>query len=476
MKWSAWQSAGFAAAVLAGFCQPAAAQTATLTSSGVATGAISCAPSANGTGHMVCLEYSTSGSLIGLSWQAPPTTGFKAAPVAATQTAPAIIAGEGTEIVGTIDVDNALPAPGGTPVGTPGCAPEDNDTGTTACLVVIKTTSGSFAIQGITFYPPTDDAATTTPSGLVTLATEPANSVIGTPGCTETDQPVTGNGTTGRAVVCAITIDGQLFGVGFEPKTGVVSPLTSLLSGASVTGNPSCTSDGAQFPSVCAVREGNSLEGFALAFTPPPSGSTTASIAGEDAILVGSMSFAGDPSCTVPENGQVGTTSFVTTCGIVSGTTLFGVSFDPINALSSSSSSQTTAFQSLGAAPDTGSWTGSIGCSTFPDFRFEQEQENGTPVNVNVSPNQNLVGCAAISSTHNVFEVTFDPRSPVSRSVTGPFGGNANANLSCLALAIDADRIYCGATTTAGGSGGYLFPVGVVPTGTASIFLQFLSN
>jgi hypothetical protein len=465
-KHFAFPSVGLAAATLIGFCQPAAAQTTILTSSGVATGAIGCAPSNNGTGHMVCLEYSTSGSLTGLSWQAPPASGGN------------------SEVPGTVDTDTALTATAaGTPMGTPGCGSEDNGTGAVACVIVSKTSSGGFSIQGVAFYPPTDilpagNANKTTPSGLVTLATEPANTTIGNPSCTATNQTVTGtNGTAGGAVVCAITINGQLFGVGFEPKAGVASALTSLLSG--VTGNPSCTSAEPQkvnnvtpvIASDCAVRESSTLEGFAVTFTPPPSGSNTATVAAEDAIVVGSMSFAGDPSCTVPPNGQDGATSFVATCGIVSGTTLFGVSFDPINAIPNSSpSAQTTAFQSLGAAPDSGHWTGSIGCSTFPDFRALQTA--GT----NSSPNQNLIGCGALSSTDNVFEVTFDPRAPVNRGVVGPFGTNANANLSCLPLAIDQDRIYCGGTTTSGASGGYLLPVGVLAPGTMTIIQQSLLN
>jgi hypothetical protein len=443
-------SPGLLVAALVGFCQPVAAQTAILTNSGVATGAISCGPSNNGTGHMVCLEYSTAGSLIGLSWQAPPA------------------AGANTERVGTVDVV-PLASPGGTLVGAPGCGPENNNTGTIACLVVSKTTSGSFVLQGIAFYPPTDKAGTATPSGFVTLATEPANTVIGNPSCAATN--------IGGAVVCAITINGQLFGTGFEPKTNIFSApgtttlpaLTALLSGTSVTGNPSCASGEAPNPSDCAVREGNALAGFALAFTPPQSGSTVARIAAEDAIVIGSMTLSGDPSCAIPPNGQVGATSFVATCGVVSGTTLFGLSFDPIDAIPASlPSSHTTAFQLLGTAPDTGSWTGSIGCSSFADFR------GATPPDV--SPNQNLIGCVPISSTHNVFEVTFDPRKPVTRGVLGPFGVNANATLSCLPMAIDRDNIYCGGTTTTGASGGYLIPVGVLSPGTAAVLMKFLSN
>jgi hypothetical protein len=438
------QLTGLAGAILIGLCQPVAAQTATLTNGGVTAGAISCAPSNNGTGHMVCLEYSTSESLIGLSWQAPP--------------------GATGETTDTVDVDS-LAAPGGTLVGAPGCGPENDGLGTAACLVVSKTTSGSFTLQGIAFYPPTDDAGKTTPSRLVTLATEPADAVIGNPSCT----------TAGAvdAVVCAITINGQLFGIGFEPKNNINTALTPLLSGASVTGNPSCASaenDNA-IPAVCAVREGNSLVGFALTFTPPP----TAAIAAEDAMPLGSMAFVGDPSCAIPANGQVGATSFVATCGIVSGATLFGLAFDPIDAIPSSSpSSHTTPFESLGSAPDAGSWTGNLGCSGISDFRF------GTPTNANqfpnASPNQNLIGCAILSSTNNVFEESFDPRLPVSRGVVGPFGRNANATLSCILLAIDRDNIYCGGTTTAGASAGYTLQVGILPPAAAPAFLQLVSD
>ncbi len=444
------QWTGLAAAALIGFSQPIAAQTVTLTNAGVVNGAISCAPSNNGTGHMVCLEYSASGSLLGVSWQAPP--------------------GATGEITDTVDTET-LAAPAGSLVGAPGCGPENDGHGTTACLVVSKTTSGSFNIQGIAFYPPTDHTGTTTPSGLVTLATEPANTVIGTPSCASAG--------SGGVVVCAISLNGQLFGVGFEPKTNVSTTtstnpaaLTPLLVGASIIGNPSCASgeNANAIPSVCAVREGNSLVGFAITFTPPP----TARIASEDAISLGSMTFASDPSCGIPANGQVATSSFVATCGIVSGTTLFGLSFDPIDAIPASSpSSRTTAFESLGKAPDGGNWTGNIGCSGIADFRRGPPQNtNAFP---NASPNQNLIGCAATSSTDNVFEITFDPRLPVSRGVVGPFGGHANANLSCLSLAIDRENLYCGGTTPAGASAGYTIPVGILPPATAPVLMQFLS-
>jgi hypothetical protein len=259
--------------------------------------------------------------------------------------------------------------------------------------------------------------------------------------------------------------------VSFEPILKISTPLTLLLGGANVIGNPSCASaeNGNAIPSVCAVRQGNSLIGFALTFTPPAAG-----IAAEDAIFLGSMIFGGDPSCAIPANGQVGTTSFVATCGIVSGTTLFGLTFDPIDAIPASSPAvHTTAFQSLGVAPDSGMWTGRIGCSSIADFRLGVLVNNQFP---NASPNQSLIGCAAISSIDNVFEVTFDPRLPVSRGVIGPFGGNANTNLSCIPLAVNRDNIYCGGTTTTSASAGYTVQVGILAQAVAPALLRFVSD
>jgi len=453
-----WQSVALAAVALLGLCEPAASQTATL-SGNVATGAVSCAPSNNGTGHMVCLEYSTAGALIGVSWQAPPQ-GLHVPGDQLQQPA---------EPANTIDTDPLMPNLGATAVGVPGCTSENlKDFGAIVCLIVSKTASGSFLLQGISFYPPTDAAKQTAPFGLLALGTEPANTVIGNPSCASAG--------TGGAASCAITINGHLFGVGFAPRSNVTTPLTSLLSGASVTGNPACASaeNGGTIPVNCVVREGNTLVGFALAFTPP-----AAAIASEDIISLGAMTFTGDPSCDIPADGVIPAdpvtpkTSFVATCGIASGTTLFGVSFDPIDAIPSTSS-HTTALLSLGKAPDTGNWTGNISCSGIADFR------KGVPTPAvafpNMSPNQNLIGCVALSTANKVFEATFDPRASVSRAVIGPFGGNATARPSCLFLNVDRENIYCAATTTTGVSAGYTVPVGILPPGSFPGLAQFVSD
>ena len=444
------QSIGLVVVVLIGFFQPLAAQTETLTPSGVIPGAISCAPSGNGIGHMECLEYSTSGLLIGLSWQAPPAASARA------------------EINDTIDVENKPPftAAVGTLIAAPACAAENDDVGTIACLLVSQSTSGEFTLQGVAFAPPVDKVGTTTPTGLMQLGTEPANAVIGNPSCSTA-------GSAG-AIVCAIPINGQLIGVGFEPKANIATALTTLLSGASITGNPSCAAAANThvIPSTCAIREGSSLVGFAFTFTPPPS----PVIATEDTLTLGTMTFSGDPSCAIPADGPVAAmTSFVATCGIVSGTALFGISFDPIDAIpTSATASHTTGLQSLGNAPGTNSWTGHISCAGIADFRRGIDPNlNNFP---NASPNKNLVNCAATSATANVFAVTFDPRLPSSRGVTGPFGGNAPANLSCLFLNVDHDNTYCGGITQAGASVGYTIPVGILPSGVVPVLQQFVSN
>jgi hypothetical protein len=64
----------------------------------------------------------------------------------------------------------------------------------------------------------------------------------------------------------------------------------------------------------------------------------------------------------------------------------------------------------------------------------------------------------------------------MNRGVVGPVGANANANLSCLPLAIDADEFYCGGTNPNGASVGYMIPVGFLPPHVAAVILPFISN
>jgi hypothetical protein len=424
------QNVGVTAAaifVLAGIGQTASAQTVSLTA-GIAKGGMSCAPSNNGTGHLVCLEYASSGTLIGVSWEAPPAV-------------------NGSEAPNTIDTLNPLATPAGTPTGSPGCGPSNDGSGSVVCLVIAKTSSG-FTLQGIAFSPPATATAT---SHLQTLGTEAATATIGNPSCVSANAKITETGGTFGAVVCALVMNGALYGVGFEPHTNTTTSLVALSLGTAFTGNPSCTTTVPNTPGVCAVRQGNTLEGFTLLFN-PPNGNTAASLTIGNALSLGKTTVTGDPNCATPFNGKGVDNTFTVTCAVVSGNALLGVSFDPQD-------KTVSAFQTLGAPPDGGTWTGAPGCAATNDGRTQFQE---------------LVSCAVASSTTNLFEVSFDPRGPVSFGINGAFGTNAESSPSCLPLAIDADELYCGATVASGASGGFMLPVGILPQHVSTAVLHAL--
>jgi hypothetical protein len=417
--------------IFVGLDHGASAQTVPLTT-GIAKGAISCAPSNNGTGHMVCLEYAGSGSLVGVSWEAPPAI-------------------NGSEAPGTIDPLNPLATPAGTPNGAPGCGSANDGSGAAVCLVVAKAGSG-FTFQGIAFSPPATATATST---LQTLGTAAASATIGNPGCASANTKIAGTAGTFGAVFCALVMNGALYGVGFEPHTNTTTPLTALSLGTgftgTFTGDPSCAATAANTPGVCAVRMGNALVGFTLQFS-APNGNAGASVTAANAFSLGTTTVTSDPGCAIPANGKNADGTFTAICAAVSGNSLIGIAFDPQD-------KTVTAVQTLGGPPDAGTWTGSPSCASTTDGRAQF---------------QNLVGCAIVSSTTNLFAATFDPRGPTSFGINGAFGSNAEAGLSCLPLAIDADALYCGATVASGASGGFMLPVGILPQRVSTSFLQSL--
>jgi hypothetical protein len=335
-----------------------------------------------------------------------------------------------------------LGTPAGPLQGTPGCGPENNNTGTTACLIVSRGSGGGFNFQGVAFYP----APIVVAPALVSLDAKPGAQAISNPSCAS----ATSNG----AVICAIVVDNQLYGIGFEPRAGTNTHLTALLAGTTgFTGSPSCASQEGSQLAVCAIRQGGGLLGFTLQFIPASAGS------GPTVMVVGSLqlgvnSFTGDPSRAVP---NAPTTLL---CAIVSGKNLLGAAFNM--------QAGNGALQSLGSPLDGGSWTGAVGCSGVPDFR------NALSLN-NQNPNANLVSCAAVSSTSNVFDVTFNPFTGTSRGINGPFAANITGVPSCIGLAVDQDQIYCGATRQDGTSAGLRLPVGLLTQSAAAAAVSILN-
>jgi hypothetical protein len=425
------------------------AQTTQLTT-GTLPGAISCVPSTNGTGHMVCAEYTNTGAVVGVSWQAPGTFKFYLDPKNANLVEPS----------GTID-SLALGVPAGSLVGAPGCASSNNNLGSITCLVIVGT-STAYQIQGVAFNPAAKPSFS---SGLVNLGSVPLPASVSNPSCTAATNNFAG-ATPNFQVICAIVINSQLFGIGFNFATTGAMTLTlntglqPLPLGTGFSGNPGCTSAGGSGIGVCAVRNagGTGLLGFTFdtstGNTAPVTAASITTVSSRQ--LLGSA-VSGNPSCATPGGGATRAT-----CGIVDGNTLLGISFDSV-------AQNDTGFRSLGAASDSGVWNGQIGCGRVNDT---DRVNNGRQNNVN------LISCAVVSSTSNVFEITFDPQPNPTRilGLNGPFPVEASGAPSCLELAIDKDKMYCGNTTTAGASVASVFGIGLAQPSQANAFRSILDQ
>lgn len=402
-------------------------------STGIAPGAVACIPSANGTGHMVCAEYTNTGSVVGISWQAPGTFKVFGNPDA----------GHPFGTSGMVDPPLPLGSPAGTLVGAPSCAAAENGTGSATCLVVVKT-GAAYEIQGVTFNPASNPVID---SGLLNLTSVPLTSTLSSPSCAPATD-VSNNGTVNFQIICVIVRDSQLYGIGFNIDTTKPAPLTLntglqlLPLGSGFAGNPSCTS--ASAVGVCAVRNGNGAGLFGFAFDVSAGNTapvTVGSITTVQPLQLAGSAVSGDPSCASPAGGP----ATRATCGVVNGAALLGISFDPMTQTS-------TKFQSLGSAPDGGSWNGMIGCAPVDD----NNRKNHRKTNVN------LMSCAVVSNTANLFEVTFDPQSSRALGLNGPYPVHANGAPSCLELAIDSDRLFCGYTTTTAAANASAFGTGLL--------------
>lgn len=390
------------------------------------TAAIGCAASGNGTGHMVCIEYSPGNSLKGVSWEGPPAAG-------------------GPEAPGTVDLIS-LPTPAGTLSGAPSCATTADGTGTVGCLVVSQSSNG-FTFQGIAF-----SASTNVASPLRTLDTQPAAAAVGNPSCA--NGRVTA---TVIATVCAIVINSQVYGIAFEALKNTVHTTLLPLILTNVMGAPSCVMGPAppqgatKHPVICAVRQGNGLLGFSFAYDSANTTVDAVTSAPTVPLPQGAGTFSGDPSCALRGDGAV-------SCAIVVGKVLMGIDLNPATRAAS-------AYYSLGSSPD-GSWAGSVACAPVNDFRANiidiPNPTNPNPPDPNTQ-NANLVGCTVPTSTGNLYHVSFDPQAARTLGVEGPFAANFSSSISCLELAIDVDEAYCGGIGTNGTALGVRLPVGLTP-------------
>ncbi|HET9623877.1 MAG TPA: hypothetical protein VFP84_21040 [Kofleriaceae bacterium] len=422
----------------------AAAQTTALQSNAVTN--VSCAPSQNGTGHMICgeeLRMPTGNTIFGgLSWQAQPTT--TGAP--------------GTEAPGTVHSSNiTLPAGGFT--GTPGCSQTADGSGSVICAVE----GPGNGLYGIAIHPqPTQTTSALMPllvpgmvisgvPGLILSAypctpDAPCNimgSVASAPSCA----PTTGAGTQ---VICAVVVNIQnvkgaaqpfLVGVAFDPRAPVVAGSNPAIAALPYTttymSNPSCVG----VVDHSATSPQNAGNGFAacgiVVMTPAPWSTPTifgvafdprSGYARGGLVISTATGFAGDPSCATPRDG-----STEVLCAIGAGTgsgfgngnfsTLLGFGFDTV-------ARTTTPLRTLGAAPS-GFWTG-VGCAS---------------PNVTTAASSTL--CAATTTTNQTFGVLFDPRTTTAprfssaSAFSPPNGFPMTSPPACVSLNIVSNAISC---------------------------------
>jgi hypothetical protein len=445
-------------------CHQAVAQTTALQLN-VAT-SISCAPSQNGTGHMICgeeLREPGGGNTVfgGVSWQARPT----------------VTPGGPVEPPFTVDQSN-ITLPAGTFTGTPGCTSTGDGTGTVICAVE----GPNNGLYGIAIHPqPTQVTsplmplllpgtainAGITPSGSPCNPAAPCNivaSLASSPSCA----PTSGAGTM---VICAVVVNEQsvtgtaqpeLVGVAFDPRAPQVAgsnpAIVTLPYTPTYASNPSCVGvtdhsttnpqNGGNMFAACGIVVMNTAPWstatiFGVAFD-PRSGYSRGGL-----IISSTTAYTGDPSCAAPRDHSTEVicaigTGFGSAFGSGTFNTLVGFGFDPVGRT-------TTANQSLGAAPSgAGFWTG-VGCAS--------PNESGA------GSTQNTILCAVTTTTNQTYGVLFDPRTTAAPifspgSVFSPPDGAAmHAAPSCISLNIVNNEISCGVVDSAQESWAFVIPL-----------------
>jgi hypothetical protein len=377
---------------------------------------ISCAPSNNGTGHLVCAEYVNTGTglINGVSWLAPPTAPTPPDPLPTPEAK-----SEGSPLAGA-----------------PSCAPRNSASGAVICLGRSPATSvigRSFTtvttkIFGIAFTPAPPTPVTPVVMQLGSFSQTFPNNQVGGPQLVDPSCVTKANGSE---VICALDFNGSLFGIKFDPINGtstraaLSSITTPVFAFPACTSAPDGTDNGA---ALCIVGDAAGQLGFSFDLN-----GNMGSIQ-----LTGAPNSIGDYSCGSPNDG-----TGAAICAAVNTNTVSGVAFT-LGATSQ------TGFVNVGAASPDGSIWVSVSCAN--------------PNDSSVGPHGNKVACALLSASRNVYAVKFDPRTKASSGVFGKAGTGAAfatgvTSMSCIRINIDQNQITCGATLSGGGSGGFIVPI-----------------
>jgi hypothetical protein len=225
-------------------------------------------------------------------------------------------------------------------------------------------------------------------------------------------------------------------GIQFDPMTTKSTGPVSLNLPIQVNEpQPQCTSSNSddQGTALCLMGNNGGLLGFSFNLNSPPN----------TIQLPGAPSSFGNFSCGSPADN-----TGVAICAVISGArsnALLGVEFDPRGAGSHSG------FMTIGGASPDGSPWRTVSCAN-PN---------------NATGTQNTVSCAVVSQAHNVYAITFDPRTNTSSGIFGvnsttthitttPFATRVGASISCIRLNIDPNQITCGTTLSNGSAEGFV--------------------
>jgi len=400
------------------------------------TGSISCAPSNNGTGHLICAEQAASGAMTGVSWVAQPALN--------------LLPANATEPVGALDGPIPLGSISGT-LGTSGCANTFDNTGYTICatssVAQTNSTTAQYTLNPFAFFPPAGKASKSVGVGITSNLSTSSNASVGPAVCTATANPnfATTPPTPAICVLVALSnasnsSSGSLLGAAIDPRSGGTNTgLIPLNYGVTFSNAISCATPLANLSlhngntvAACAVVQGNNLIGFV--FDPRTNylpGTVT---------LLKTGPFLGNPSCAAP-NDNTGDVI----CTIVEQ----GAGSDTLEAIAFNAANLTM----VGSPQVIETVRGNVAVSC--------SSPNAAAANVPNNTGNNTIECVlATSGGTATSSALIDPRPPVA-SPTNPaaapiLGHNLFAPTSniatapsCIALGVDPNQVTCAFQTVA---------------------------
>jgi hypothetical protein len=396
---------------------------------------ISCVPSNNDTGHLICAQQTAGGAMTGVSWVALPGTGL---------TNPGHQDGPN----GPISLGNIS----GT-LGVSSCANTSDNTGYAICatssVVQVNSTTADYTLKPFAFFPPAGTASLSGGQGgiFASLSTSPQAST-GPAVCTATAaaNPNLANIPPTPAICVLVALSnasnpssGSLLGAAIDPRSGGTNTsLVPLNYGSTFSNAISCATpqgyalSNGNSVAACAVVQGNNLIGFV--FDP------RTDYFSNPVTLLTTGPFQGNPSCAAPNDNSGDVICVIAERGSGSNT-LEAVAFTPMGPAM------------VGKPQPIESVSGNVA--------FSCKSPNAAASNAPNSTGTNTIECVlAALGTTATSSALIDPRPPVA-SQTNPaaapiLGHNLFAPASniatapsCITLGRDTNQVTCAFQTVA---------------------------